>query len=281
MNSPIFVLTAILVLSIGMTPAFATITGEVQNTSSLTLNGAWVNAEATDSFVHTTQPNSGDYTISNPASSGNTVSASQYFYERDSQTSISDGATNVDFSLSTLSKETLEYVIYVDGVSTTTMRGHINNAEDYFQIEHSIDFLEDASSSWDINGNYDCADALDELESDADWDTASANSDILIGFTDHQLTNNGDDVNACTRGPYGSTASPVIVVGDGSSDFPRTIMHELTHDYDIGHDTSSCTSQIPGIMAFGGTGGAPCGSQYIKNWTPSQDTDMENRRTWY
>lgn len=280
MNKSIFALTTVLVLSIGITPAFAThIEGEVQNSGTLTLNGAWITSEAANKFAKTTQPNSGDYSVG-PTASSNTVSASQYFYERDSQTGVSSNANNIDFNLDSLSKETLEYVIAVDGVSTSTMRGHIQDAEDYFQIEHSIDFTEDSSTTWSINGNLDCGDALDELESDVNWSSASANSDILIGFVDAQLTavidGQTEDVNACTRGPYGSTASPVIVVGDSSTDFVRTVMHELTHDYNIGHETASCTSQIPNIMAVG------CSSSiYIKNWSPDQDTDMENRRTWY
>jgi len=161
------------------------------------------------------------------------------------------------------------------------MRNHINSAETYFQIEHSIDFSEDSSTSWGANGNTDCSDALDELESDVNWASVSANSDILIGFTTVQLTfvdpvdGLTKNANACTRSPYGSTSSPVIVVGVGSSDFPRTIMHELTHDYNMGHETATCTTQIPNVMASG------CVSQYVKNWNPSQDTNMENRRTWY
>lgn len=275
MNKSIFALTAVLVLSIGITPAFAThIEGEVQDSGTLTLNGAWVNSEAANKFAHTTQPSSGDYSVG-PTAGSNTVSASQYFFERDSQTSVSSNANNIDFNLDSLSVENLEYVIAVDGVSTTTMRNHINDAEDYFQIEHSINFIEDSSTSWTINGNTDCGDALDELESDVNWSSVSANSDILIGFVDEQLTNGGDNVNACTRGPYGSSESPVIVVGTGSSDFPRTVMHELTHDYNMSHEGATCTSQIPNIMAV------TCTTQYIKNWNPSQDTNMENRRTWY
>lgn len=279
MNKSLLALTAILVLSVGITPAFAThIEGEVTNTSSQTLNGAWVNSEAANNYAHTTQPSSGDYLVG-PTSGTNTVSASQYYFERDTQTGVAWYANNIDFSLSTQSVENLEYVIAVDGVSTSTMRGHINNAEDYFQIEHSINFIEDSSTTWSINGNLDCGDALDELESDVSWSSISANSDILIGFVDEQLTavinGNTVDVNACTRGPFSSTASPVIVIGDSSSDYPRSIMHELTHDYDMDHETASCTSQIPNIMAV------DCTSQYVKNWTPSQDTNMENRRSWY
>ena len=278
MNKSLFGLTAILVLSIGMTSAFATITGEVENNSSYTLNGAWVNAEASGSFVHTTQPNSGDYTISSPASSGNTVSASQYYYDREELTNVSDGATNKDFTLNSLSVENLEFVVYVDGVSLGTARNYVDDAEDYFQVEHSINFIEDDDGTWTINGNTDCNDALDELESDASWSTASANSDILIGFVDEQLTKGGSNIDGCTRAPYSSTASPVIVIGSGASDYPLVVMHEITHDYNIAHSTGSCTSQIPNVMADGCSGFA---GVLIRNWTPSQDSTMNSNRDWY
>lgn len=284
MNKSFSILTvAVLTLSLGLAPAFAThIEGEVENTSSLTLNGAWVTSEAANKFAKTTQPNSGDYSVG-PTASSNTVSASQYFYERDSQTSVSWNANNIDFALSSLGVANMEYVIAVDGMSTSTMRGHITDAEEYFQIEHSINFVEDSSTSWTRSGNVDCQDLIDEVESDVNWSSLSANSDFLIAFVNVQMEDgNGNDIHACTDGVGGSTQSPVIVIGNSSTDYVRTIMHELTHDYEIDHEGASCTTQIPNIMAFGGTNGAPCSSsQYIKNWTPAQDDEMQDNRTWY
>ncbi len=280
MNKSLFGLTTILVLSIGMTPAFATITGEVENNSSYTLNGAWVNAEASGEFVHTTQPNSGDYTISNPVSSGNTVSASQYYYEREELTSVSDGATNKDFTLGYLSIENLAFVIYVDGVNLGTARNHVNDAEDYFQVEHSINFNEVDDGTWDIEGNTSCDYALERLEAEANWATVQANSDILIGFVDVQLYDSSGttQIVACTREPYGSSESPSIVIGSGVSDYPLIVMHEITHDYDIDHTTGTCATQIPNVMAAG------CGGisgVLIKNWTPTHDSTMQSNRDWY
>jgi len=61
MNKSFLALIVVLVLSVGMTPAFAShIGGQVQDSGTLVLNGAWVNSENTDQYRHTTQPSSGD-----------------------------------------------------------------------------------------------------------------------------------------------------------------------------------------------------------------------------
>lgn len=56
----------------------------------------------------------------------------------------------------------------------------------------------------------------------------------------------------------------------------RTVMHEVSHAYGLQHNTSSCSTQIPGIMAS-----ACSDSIYIKNWTPTEDTTMGSNRNWY
>ena len=279
---PVIVFT-VLVLSVGITPAFAAnISGEVKTTGGLTMNGAWVTSEATNTYAKAIQPSSGDYSVG-PTANSNTLSSSQYLFNRGIQTGVSGSATNVDFSLGTRSAETMEYVIAVDGMSTTTMRSHINGAKEYFQYEHTINFSEDSSTSWTHGTKTKCSELITEVKSDVNWASLSANSDFLIAFVNIQMKDDDGvtDIHACTDGVGSSTASPVIVIGNTTPDYVRTIMHEMTHDYEIDHDGTSCTSKIHNIMAFGGTNGAPCTSQYIKNWTPSQDTTMQSRRTWY
>jgi hypothetical protein len=269
----------VLVLSIGITPAFA-MSGTVKTTGGLAINGAWVTSEKTNDYNKTTQPSVGTWSLS-IAGNGNTVSGAPYLYNRGVQTNVNNNAINVDFSLSTRSAETMEYVIAVDGMSTTTMRSHINGAKEYFQYEHSINFSEDASTTWTHGTNTKCSDLITKVKNDVGWASLSANSDFLIAFVNIQMKDDDGvtDIHGCTDGVGSSTASPVIVIGNTTPDYVRTIMHEITHDYEIDEDTTTCANQIPNIMAFGG--GSPCTTQYIKNWTPSQDTTMQSRRTWY
>ncbi|MEX0862611.1 hypothetical protein [Nitrosopumilus sp.] len=272
---------AVLVLSIGITPAFA-MSGAVETTGGLKINGAWVTSEKANDYKKTTQPSTGDWSLS-VAGNGNTVSGAPYLYNRGVETGVDNNAINVDFSLTTRSAETMEYVIAVDDMSTTTMRSHINGAKEYFQFDHSINFSEDSSTTWSHGTKTKCSELLTEVQNDVSWSTLKANSDFLIAFVNIQMKDDDGTTNihACTDGVGGSTASPVIVIGNTSPDYVRTIMHEITHDYEIDHDGTTCSSQTPNVMAFGASGGSPCSSQYIKNWTPSQDTTMESRRGWY
>lgn len=275
---PVFVIS-LLTISIGFSPAFATINGEVtEDDFGLTLNGAWVVAESADEYVLAFQPSSGDYSLGATATS--TVSTSQYFFQRDTQTGVSSTANDIDFVLGDLAKHDLDYLLAVDGLSASTMRGHINDAEEHFQVDHSINFVEDASTSWTHGGNTDCVDLINEVESDVSWSTE--NAEVLIAFVDidnmtAEIGGQTVDIFACTLGPFDANQRPTIVIANDSPDFDRTIMHELTHTYDMDHETATCSTQIPNVMAVA------CGmsGQYLKNWTPTQDTNMENRRTWY
>ncbi len=262
----------------GATPAFAIISGEVTNTSSLTLNGAQITSEQVGQYEWTTQPSSGDYSVGPNEPTNNWIAAMQYFFQRSTQSGISDSATNVDFSLNSQTVNVLNHEIAISGMSLTAARSHIGVVEAIFQTEHSINFTEENTHTWTASGSDDCPTLIDEMQSAVGW--SSTSSDVLIGFVNKQLTVGGNNVHACTV-EFGNGATPTILIGDTTSDFDRTIMHELSHDYGIAHITSSCSGQHPNIMAFG-NGGGPCTNPiYIKNWANGHDSLMQSNRGWY
>lgn len=116
MKNKIFlgIVFAALVLSVGITPAFA-MSGTVKTTGGLIINGAWVTSEKTNDYHKITQPSTGTWNLS-IAGNGNTVSGAPYLYNRGVQTNVNNNAINVDFSLSTRTAETMEYVIAVASV---------------------------------------------------------------------------------------------------------------------------------------------------------------------
>lgn len=265
---------AVLTLTIGVTPAFAThIEGQVTDGASVNTN-AWITAESNGNYAIDYQPSSGDYYLGlNGATS--TVSASKYGDERSVQTGVSSNANDIDFDINTRGKIHMRYVIATDGsISESTMRSHIQSAEDYFQEEHNINFLESSSPTWTSGSDTTYASLSSNVQSDVNW--SSISGDILIAFLDDDdLTCNGVAAYACTTLETTGNNRPIIIIASDTPNFSRTIMHELSHSYGIDHDTSSCSSQVPSVMAIS------CGSDYIMNWNPSHDIDVENRRTWY
>jgi len=111
------------------------------------------------------------------------------------------------------------------------------------------------------------------MKNDVNWTSGNYGiADILIRFTGKNMGGTG-----CTNTiPSSGGTHPYIMITNYSSDMARTVMHEVSHTYGLQHNTSSCSTQIPGIMAS-----ACPGSIYIKNWTPSEDTTMGSNRNWY
>ncbi|KAF6245126.1 M12 family metallo-peptidase [Nitrosopumilus sp. b2] len=272
-NISLVLALAVLTMTVGLSPAFAAITGEVLDGAS-TNTDAWVTAESAGNYQIDYQPSSGDYSVG-PNGQTSTVSASKYGDEREVQTGISSSQSNVDFDIGSRTTIHVNYVLSVDGsISESAMRSHIQSAEDYFQEEHNINFIESSSPTWGSETDTTYSDLRDNVETDVDWDNITG--DILIAFLDDDdMTCSGVAATGCTTVESSGGNRPTILVASDSSDFPRTIMHELSHNYGMSHDTALCASLVPGIM------GTSCGSNYIMNWRPTHDTDMENRRTWY
>lgn len=264
---------AVITITLGISPAFAAITGEVLDGVS-TNTDAWVTSESAGNYAINYQPSSGDYSVG-PNGQTSTVSASKYGDEREVQTGITSSQSNVDFDIGSRTTYQLQYVLSVDGsISESTMRSHIQSAEDYFREEHNIDFVESSSPTWGSETDVSYADLKDNVETDVDW--GNITGDILIAFLDDDdLTCGGESAYACTTVETSSGSRPVIVVASDSPDFPRSIMHEISHNYGMDHETFLCASLEPGIM------GVSCGSDYIMNWRPAHDTVMENHRDWY
>lgn len=264
---------AVLTLTIGVTPAFAThIEGQVTDGASVNTN-AWVTSESAGYYAFDQQPSSGDYYIGFNGGTS-TVSASKYGDERSVQTGVSSNANDIDFDINTRGKIHMRYVIATDGsISESAMRSHIQSAEDYFQEEHNINFLESSSPTWTSGSDTSYSDLSTNVEGDVNW--ANISGDILIAFLDDDdLTCGGVASFACTTLEDG-TNRPTIIIASDSPDFSRTIMHELSHNYGMSHDTGTCSTKVPNVMA------STCGSDYIMNWNPTNDIDLENRRTWY
>lgn len=280
----LIVLTSL--LGIAMLPAFAVnITGNVKS-GGTGLGDAKVTAEKVAEYKWTrsaTSGNVGSYTLSVDSTNSYTVAASKQGYTRASAT-VNGGSAAPDLNLSTRSNTVIMFKIAFDTsvgsrLTIEQARFYLYSAEPWFLDEHSIDFSETGpGTAWlsdpYVSGNA-CENFRDDMQTDVNWVSGNYGiAEILIGFTGKSMGNG----NGCINGPplpSGPGQHPYIAISNTSPDIAGTVMHEISHAYGLQHNTSSCSTQIPGIMAP-----STC-SNYIKNWTPSDDSLMETNRNWY
>lgn len=275
-------------LGFGVDHAYASVTlsGTVENTSSMGLDDAKVTAEAGGSYEW--ERTAGDGTWSMTADSGKTykVDGMKTSYDRDRVSGVSGTTSGIDHELSSRSVVSAKFEIAADeefrslyGASwKSTAANKLFAAEPWFEEEHYMTFVDNYYyETWDSDDSEDDCGALQsELESETGWGGGTYHSsDILLGFTTTAMTYMGSGCNALADVPGMGGTHPVIISRHTTSDMARTIMHEITHTYGFSH-IGSCSGIIPHIMA------PSCGGDYIKNWTPDDDDTIENsRRTWY
>lgn len=274
-------------LSITITQAYAVnITGNVKS-GGVGLGDAKVTAEKVNEYAWTRSATSGtvgSYTLSVGSTSSYTVAASKQGYTRSSAT-VNGGSAAPDLNLSTRSNAVITFKIAFDTsvgsqLTIDQARFYLYSAEPWFLDEHSIDFQKTGvGTAWSslpwVSGN-ECLNFNDDMKTDTNWTPGNYGlGEILIGFTGKSFGVGYGCIHAI---PNGVQQHPYITITNFSPDMARTVMHEVSHAYGLQHNTSSCSTQIPGIMAI------TCGensSLYIKNWEPSNDALVETNRGWY
>ncbi len=218
-------------------------------------------------------------------STGWTVSAMKDGYDRDVATNVDQGDRE-DFDIDTRSDVTVQFKMAYDtttSVSLSEARNELVRAEPWFEDEHGIVFNEwNSNSAWTSSGQSttNCGSVLNHAVSDANWSSGNYGSaDILAVFSDGHMSSNSPK--ACGSQPTGGSSHPILYVdirtSDSNYDRDRRVAHELTHNYGMGH-ASTCTNIIPGLMAV--TDNNQC-DEYMINWSPTNDSNLENRRGWY
>lgn len=271
----------------------ASITGNVKS-GTTGLGNAKVTAEKVNEYAFTRSATSGtvgSYSLSVGSTSSYTVAASKQGYTQAS-TTVNGRSTAPNLNLSTRSNAVITFKIAYDTSSGSQLtidqaRFYLYSAEPWFLDEHSIDFQEaGAGTTWSSvpwNSGQDCANFRDDMKNDVNWNTGNFGiSEILIGFSGKQFATSGGadlDNQGCSSFPFpnGPGQHPYLTISNWSPDISKTVMHEISHAYNMNH-ISSCTNVTPGIMAV------TCGvssSLYIKNWEPSNDTLIETNRNWY
>lgn len=272
-------------LGIAVLPAFAVnITGNVKS-GGTGLGDAKVTAEKVAEYKWTRSATSGtvgSYSLSVAGTSSYTVAAAKTSYTRASAT-VNGGSAAPDLNLSTRSLAVVMFKIAFDTAVGSQLtieqaRFYLYSAEPWFREEHSIDFQETGpGTAWTTTGlssGSACENFRDDMKTDVNWNTGNYGiAEVLIGFTGKSMD---PGTYGCINGdPQGGGTHPYIIISNTSPDMARSVMHEVSHAYGLDHNTSSCSTQIPGIMAP-----STC-VHYIKNWRPTDDTTMNLRRTWY
>lgn len=280
----VFAIFALLLAVVIVQPAYAiSITGKVKSGTN-GLGDAKVTGERVGEYKWTRSATSGtvgSYTLTVASTNSYTVSAMKTSYTRSTAT-VNGGSVAPDLSLSTRSLTNIVFKIAFDTAPGSRLtieqaRSYLYAAEPWFREEHSIDFTETGpGTAWTTSGvsdNYCTPTMSTDMRNDVNWNSGNYGiAEILIGFTGIQMTDATGCINAI---PTQGGTHPYILVSNTSPDIARTVMHEVSHAYGLPH-VSTCSSQIPGIMASFCTD-----SIYIKNWVPADDTTMQARRGWY
>lgn len=270
-------------IGIGAVYAVGTNITGVVNSGGSALNDAKSTAERAGEYQWDRTDASGNYDLATTTTNSYTVESMKSGYTRDSD-SVTGGNSAPTQTISTRSYTDVKFKVGYDTTKSVTLsqaKDWLLDGEPWFRDEHSIDFVETtASESWTSSGaTATCAGFLSAMNSDIGWTGGDyGGADILFGFTDNGFS----DAVACINTTPGAGGTHPYIVADGdSSDMARTVMHEMSHAYGFSHNTSTCSTQIPGIMAIGPGPGTCSSSIYIKNWVPSDDTTLESRRSWY
>lgn len=272
-------LIPLLILGLDVVDAAGTnITGQVKSGGS-GLDDAKVTAEKANEYQYARTNVLGNFDVATTTSSAYTVDSSKTAYARDREL-VFGGGTSPDHVIGTRLLTDVKFKVAYDDTNSITLasaKSTLLTGEPWFREEHSIDFIETtASYEWDTSdASATCASLLSDMVDDADWPNTTNGADMLFGYS-AKSGMTGSKACGFFSGSYAS--NPAFVVTSVSPDHARSVMHEISHAYGLDETDTTCTSQVPNIMATDPNGGA-CSSQYIKNWNPTQDDHMNSHRS--
>lgn len=274
-------LIPVLILSVGSAYAGTySIDGTVKSGGS-GIDDAKVTAERVGDYESKRTNGVGYFDLNTSAGSTYTVESMKSAYTRDSDNLANPGTSMSDQTISSRSYETVDFKVAYDTDTSIThpaAKFLLLTGEPWFDEEHSIIFnetVDDEDWSTSDESTTDVCVLLIDMVEDLDWpDTNPEGADMLFGYSAYNV--GAGNSQACMVGSDEFDDHPAVIVLSGSSDYARSVMHEISHAYDIGHDESACNTLIPGIMSVG-PGPSAC-SEYIKNWIPDNDDTMETDR---
>jgi hypothetical protein len=236
-----------------------------------------VSAEASGGHYHSTIADGfGFWTLNVDNSISYTVDASKFAYNRGRVTNVVGPQSGIAHNLALQTQYTIEFFIVADeefrslyGSSwQSTAKNKLYTAVGYFENQHNIKFKDQYYyTSWDSNDAVtDICDFVTEVTTDTGWNSGNRQgANVLWAISGQSLSG----PTGCANIPSGSGGYPASVVDNVASDMAFVVMHELSHNYGLQHNTGTWWD----IM---NTGSYP-----NKNWRPSNDDWMQSKRNWY
>lgn len=286
----VIALSAVTIVAISMlVPAYAGhfgIHGVTKTSGGSTLGDVKVTAEKINFYDWQRSSGAGSYSFSYDFGPTYLMAAMKNGYAYTSDWSVSPPETK-DWFLSSRSYVDLKYKIVTDQDFRSDHANHetdaktltIDAAEPWFKEEHGIELVKHSYDGTYSRTSTNCGDIHDGLIST--YSSSGAEGVLLIIGKNVNLKNDdGVSILGCASKPSSSGNFVAVVVKEWTTDPARLAMHEISHNYGLDHVVDggfgNPSQHFKSVMhSF------VSDPMSIKNWSPTEDSTLENRRGWY